>query len=85
MSDTGPVRERLTAIFREALTLAPEVDVPSLTYRSIRQWDSVGHMQLVAAIETEFDVMLDTDQVIDMSSFDKAVEILAAHGLDASS
>jgi len=38
-------------------------------------------MSLVAAIEDEFGVMIDTDDVIDMSSFDKAREILSKQGV----
>ena len=38
-------------------------------------------MALVAEIENSFDIMLDTDQVIGMSSFAKAVETVAAHGI----
>ncbi|ACM92125.1 hypothetical protein NAMH_1601 [Nautilia profundicola AmH] len=36
-------------------------------------------MTLVAAIEDEFDIMLDTDDIIDMSSFAKAKEIVAKY------
>ena len=36
---------------------------------------------LVAAMEDEFGVMIDTEDVIDMSSFDKAREILAKQGI----
>lgn len=38
-------------------------------------------MALIAALEDEFDIMIDTDDVIDMSSFAKAREILAKHGV----
>jgi len=44
-------------------------------------WDSVGHMALVAAIERAFDVMMETDDVIGLSSFAKAKEILSKHGI----
>ena len=48
----------------------------NLEYNTISQWDSVGHMALVATLEKEFDVMFDTDDMIDMSSVRKAKEIL---------
>ncbi|MDI5942469.1 acyl carrier protein, partial [Micromonospora sp. DH15] len=64
-----PLSDRLRAVFVEALELGGEVDVENLKYREIEQWDSLGHMTLVAAIEEEFDVQLDTEQVIEMSSF----------------
>ena len=77
---TTTLRERLRAVFVQELDLGDDVDVENLKYRDIEQWDSVGHMALVAAIEDEFDVMLDTDQVIDMSSFEVALAMLEAMG-----
>ena len=44
-------------------------------------WDSVGHMALVAAIERAFDIMMETDDVIGLSSFARAKEILSKHGI----
>ncbi|MDT7798189.1 MAG: hypothetical protein QOI78_1622 [Actinomycetota bacterium] len=73
MSDVAP---KLRAVFVEALDLEADVDVENLKYRDLEAWDSVGHMALVAAIEDEFDVEFDTDQVIDMSSFKVAVDMV---------
>ncbi|ANN21282.1 MULTISPECIES: acyl carrier protein [Amycolatopsis] len=70
------VAGKLREVFVEALDLDGEVDVENLKYRDIEAWDSVGHMALVAAIEDEFDVEFDTDQVIDMSSFKVAVDMV---------
>lgn len=50
-----------------------------LTYESIPEWDSVGHMALIVEIESAFDVMLDTDDIVNLSSIGKAKEILAKH------
>lgn len=57
-------------------------DVPAdkldgLEYQGIEQWDSVGHMSLIAALEDAFDIMMDTDDIIDFSSFEKGKEILS--------
>ncbi|RSM38570.1 acyl carrier protein [Amycolatopsis balhimycina DSM 5908] len=70
------VAPKLREVFVEALDLDGDVDVENLKYRDIEAWDSVGHMALVAAIEDEFDVEFDTDQVIDMSSFKVAVDMV---------
>lgn len=48
-----------------------------LEYQSIGDWDSVGHMGLIAALEDAFDIMMDTDDIIDFSSFEKGKEILS--------
>ena len=56
-----------------------------LAHRSIDEWDSVAHMQLVGEIEDAFDIMLETQDVLDMSSFGKATEIFGKYGIDFSS
>lgn len=73
--------DRLRRVFRSSLELADDFDVDGLTYRGIESWDSLAHMSLVAALEDEFGVMIDTEDVIDMSSFAKAREILAKQGV----
>ena len=73
--------DKLQGAFVEALGLEGAVDFEALTYRGIKAWDSVAHMQLIAAIEAAFDLMLDTDDVIGMSSFAKAREIVGKHGV----
>jgi acyl carrier protein len=52
-----------------------------LAYQSIPEWDSVGHMALVAEIECTFDIRLDTDDIIGMSDVSKAIEIVQKHGV----
>lgn len=70
------IQLRLAAVFRDCFELAADAPVEDLAYRGLPAWDSVGHMRLVAAIESEFDVMLETDEVLDLSSFAKAVELV---------
>ena len=73
------IRPRLIQVFRETLDLAPDVAVEDLKYRDLPAWNSVGHMQLVAAIESEFDLMLETEEIIAMSSFLEAERTVARH------
>jgi acyl carrier protein len=74
--------ETLIQAFASALCLPASRDLESAEYRRIAQWDSLAHMRLVAEIEKTFDIMLDTEDVIGMSSFRKALDILAKHGVD---
>jgi len=58
-------------------TLEIEEDrLAGLKYQDTALWDSVGHMSLIAALEDAFDIMLETDDIIDMSSYEKGKEIL---------
>ena len=68
--------DRMRKVFRSALGLADDVDVDGLAYQSIDKWDSLAHMTLIAELEDEFGVMIDTDDVLAMSSFTKARELM---------
>lgn len=76
--------KRLKDIFIDSLGLEPSyADWTDLKYRSIREWDSVAHMALVAEIEDAFGVMLETDDVIGMSSFEETKSILRRYGVES--
>jgi acyl carrier protein len=78
--------ERLRNVFRNSLQLPEDMDFFAVRYGETAGWDSVAHMGLVAEIEQAFDVMFTTEQVIDMSSFEKAQDLLhSGHGIDFSS
>jgi len=53
-----------------------------LEYQGVAAWDSVGHMSLIAALEELFDIMMDTDDIIDFSSYDKGKEILKKYDVE---
>ena len=69
-------KEKYVNAFVEALEVSAD-QVAGLKYLEIPNWDSVGHMGLIAAIEDAFDIMMDTDDIIDLSSFEKGMEILS--------
>lgn len=70
--------EKYEQAFCESLEVSKE-QLTGLEYQQITNWDSVGHMGLIAAIEDAFDIMMDTDDIIDLSSFEKGKEILTAN------
>jgi acyl carrier protein len=73
--------QRLRDAFRTALDLPADAPVDELRYQDNEKWDSLAHMSLIAAIEDEFGVMIDTDDVINMSSFSEGVRILGKYGV----
>ena len=72
--------EKLKKAFNEALEIPIENIDDNLSYGT-ENWDSVAHLALVASIETEFDIMFTSTDVIDMSSFNKAKEILEKYDI----
>ncbi|MEJ2793816.1 acyl carrier protein [Iodobacter sp. LRB] len=71
--------KKIRQAFAKSLNIDVDTIKDELAYNSIPEWDSIAHMVLVAELENIFDVMLDTDDIIDMSSFAKAKEILAKY------
>lgn len=68
--------EKYTKIFEETFGITAEEAV-NLKYQDIDAWDSVGHMGLISALEDAFNIMMDTNDIIDFNSFEKGKEILA--------
>jgi acyl carrier protein len=73
--------DRLRECFSRSLGISLERVTDDLAYNTLKEWDSVGHMALVADIESEFDVMFDTDDILGMSTVAKAREILGRLGV----
>ena len=63
--------QKLKRAFLEVLSLEEGDIQDGLTFNTIPAWDSVGHMQLIAALEDAFDIMLDTEDIIDLSTYAK--------------
>jgi acyl carrier protein len=72
--------EKYNEGFRLSL-LIDEEQLEGLTYQSVDTWDSVGHMGLIATLEESFDIMFDTDDIIDFSSYEKGKEIMLKYGI----
>lgn len=71
-------KEKYEQAFIEAFEVEKEA-LPGLKYMDIPAWDSVGHMSLIAGLEDAFDIMVDTDDIIELNSFEKGMEILREH------
>lgn len=74
--------QQLKEIFSSVLELPIEDVTDSLAYSQYYKWDSMSHMIIIADIEAAFNIILDTDDIIDMSSFAKAREILKKYGVE---
>ena len=53
-----------------------------LEYNQIPEWESIGHMALISSLEDTFNITIDTDDIIDFSSFNKCKEIIKKYGVD---
>lgn len=72
--------EKYRKAFVDGIGVSGDI-VDTLTFQAVEQWDSVGHMSLIAALEDAFDIVFETEDIIGLSSFEKGKEILAKYGV----
>ena len=72
-----PLVDRIAAVFDEILGVPKDRFALDLAPESVPNWDSVGHMSLVARLEREFEIQFEVDEIMEMSSPQRIVEIVA--------
>lgn len=76
--------EKYNEVFKTCFELKDDDLNEKLEYQSVEQWDSVGHMSMVGELEDAFDIMLEMDDIIDFSSYEKGKELLSKYGVEFS-
>ena len=74
-------KQKYDQVFIESFSISENELDDDLLYNSIPEWDSVGHMGLIADLEEEFDIMMEMDDIIDFSSYKKGFELIAKYGV----
>ena len=74
--------EKYREAFIKSLDLSADLVNEELAYQGVDNWDSVGHMNLVAELEDSFGIMMETEDIIDFSSYGKGMEILQKYGVE---
>jgi acyl carrier protein len=74
--------EKYNEAFIESFGVEKEALENNLEYNTIDEWDSIGHMSLMAALEDAFDIMLETEDIIEFSDYEKGKEILKKYDVE---
>ena len=74
-------KQKYQDIFAKSLSIETKKFNEKIKYNEIPEWDSIGHMTLMSGLEEEFNISLDTDDIVDFSSFKKGFEILEKYGV----
>lgn len=76
--------EKLKEIFRAVFEVPPATDVSRMEQKAHPNWDSLCHVTLVAALESEFNITLDTADALRITSFETTRQLLEERGVGAS-
>ncbi len=82
MSNNMSNKQKYDKVFIDAFSIDESVLGDDLVYDTIPEWDSIGHMGMIAAIEEAFNITMETDDIIDFSSYKKGFEKLAKYGIE---
>lgn len=74
-------KDKYDKVFMECFSLEKKELENDVEYNSIQSWDSIGHMEMIAELEDMFNIMMETDDVINFSSYKKGFEIMANYGI----
>lgn len=69
------IRSRARVVMAEVLQLPGSADL-NIIRNNTEQWDSLMHLQLILALEDEFQVRFSAEQAINIHSLDDIVTIL---------
>ena len=69
-------KQKYQDIFIKSLSINSNKFNENLKYNEIPEWDSIGHMTLMSGLEEGFGITMDTDDIVDFSSYKKGTEIL---------
>jgi|TARA_B110000027_G_scaffold91458_1_gene96753 acyl carrier protein len=75
-------KNKYIEIFIKSLSIDKKKFKESIKYNDVPEWDSIGHMTLMSDLEDGFKISIDTDDVIDFSSFKKGIQILKKYKIN---
>ena len=75
-------KEKYKSIFIESLAIDRSKFNENIKYNEIPEWDSIGQMTLMSGLEEGFKISMETDDIVDFSSFTKGHEILKKYKIE---
>ena len=75
-------KKKYQDIFIKSLSINGKKFDENIKYNEIPEWDSIGHMTLISALEEEYKISLETDDIVDFSSFKKGIELLKKYNVN---
>lgn len=74
--------EKLNRIFCEVFSIKEGVLNGDFDKDNVEGWDSVHQLSLTSSVEDEFDIMLDAEDILEFTSYEKAKAILNKYEIE---
>ncbi|MBQ6310474.1 MAG: acyl carrier protein [Bacteroidales bacterium] len=73
--------EKLNKIFCEVFSVEPTALGSDFNKNTVAGWDSVHQLSLTTAVEDEFDILLDVEDILEFTSYDNAKTVLTKYDI----
>ncbi|WP_321307526.1 hypothetical protein [Marinifilum fragile] len=70
--------EKYNTAFIDTFSISVDELNDNFTNKSVENWDSIRQLSLIASIEESFDVMFDTEDMLDLTSYKVGKELLVS-------
>lgn len=74
--------EKLNKVFCEVFSTDESALNENFDKCNVVGWDSVRQLSLTTAVEDEFDIMLDAEDILEFTSYDNAKKVLAKYDIE---
>lgn len=77
-------QDKYQAIFMDLFSVSAEELIPDFTFQEQDMWDSLAHLQLIGELEDTFDILFDSEDILNYGSYNNGIEILKRYGVEFS-
>ena len=74
--------EKYNAAFVEVFCVDTSVLNSSFSKNTVEEWDSVHQLNIISILEESFDIMFEPEEIMELISYGKGIEILGRYGID---
>jgi acyl carrier protein len=71
------MEDRIKRVMSQVLGVPADKITPESSQDTIERWDSIGHMNLCLALEEEFEISFDDQQVVSMTNYASIVQTIS--------
>ena len=74
-------QEKYDHVFMQVFNVSKSALTDQFTFKETEIWDSIVHLQLITELEDNFEIMFDTEDILNFGSYKNGMKILAKYGI----
>lgn len=75
-------REKYNQAFIEVFGVEESALTNNFAKETVESWDSVHQLNIIALLEESFDIMFDPEDIMELTSYEKGLELVAKYDVE---